>query len=100
MQITLPLCLHVENPAIVFHVPAGTSLLTVPRPAPPLANPNKYHCPGPPGPTRGTAVGPGVSRLDFMVQQAIQRTLAGWQQRLGRMPRLGASVIGRTLCLA
>jgi lactate racemase len=39
MQIPLPLCMQAENPAIVFHVPAGTDLLTVPRPAPPLANP-------------------------------------------------------------
>jgi hypothetical protein len=31
----------------------------------------------------------GESRLDLMVQRAIQRTLATWQQRLGRMPRLG-----------
>lgn len=29
----------------------------------------------------------GESRLDLMVQRAIQRTLALWQQRLGRMPR-------------
>ena len=31
----------------------------------------------------------GESRLDLMVQRAIQRTLAIWQQRLGRRPRLG-----------
>jgi hypothetical protein len=31
----------------------------------------------------------GERRLNLMVQRAIQRTLATWQQRLGRMPRLG-----------
>jgi hypothetical protein len=31
----------------------------------------------------------GESHLDRMVQHAIQRTLAVWQQHLGRMPRLG-----------
>src|SRR5712691_6499356 len=39
MPITSPLRLHADMPAIVFHVPAGTDLLTVPRPAPPLAKP-------------------------------------------------------------
>ena len=31
----------------------------------------------------------GESRLELMVQCAIQRTLAIWQQRLGRLPRVG-----------
>ena len=31
----------------------------------------------------------GESRLELMVQCAIQRTLATWQQRLGRLPRVG-----------
>jgi hypothetical protein len=31
----------------------------------------------------------GESRLDLIVQRAIQRTLAAWQQRLSRMPRVG-----------
>src|SRR5215475_1622019 len=39
MQITFPLRIRAESPALVFYVPAGTDLLTVPRPAPPLANP-------------------------------------------------------------
>jgi lactate racemase len=39
MSTTSPLRIHAGMPAIVFHVPAGTDLLTVPRPAPPLANP-------------------------------------------------------------
>jgi hypothetical protein len=31
----------------------------------------------------------GETRLDLMVQRAIERILAAWQQRLGRLPRLG-----------
>ena len=31
----------------------------------------------------------GESRLELIVQCAIQRTLATWQQRLGRLPRVG-----------
>ena len=39
MPITSPLRIHADIPATVFNVPAGTDILTVPRPAPPLANP-------------------------------------------------------------
>src|SRR5262250_1893092 len=39
MPITAALRIHADIPAIVFDVPAGTALLTVSRPAPPLANP-------------------------------------------------------------
>ena len=31
----------------------------------------------------------GETRLDLMVQRALERILATWQQRLGRLPRLG-----------
>jgi hypothetical protein len=31
----------------------------------------------------------GETCLDLMVQRALQRLLAAWQQRLGRLPRLG-----------
>jgi hypothetical protein len=31
----------------------------------------------------------GETRLDLMVQRALERVLATWQQRLGRLPRLG-----------
>src|SRR5262247_4353402 len=39
MLTTSPLRIQTDIPAIAFDVPAGTDLLTVPRPAPPLANP-------------------------------------------------------------
>src|SRR5215468_6132583 len=39
MPTTSALRIHADIPAIVFDVPAGTDLLTVSRPAPPLANP-------------------------------------------------------------
>src|SRR5215470_3548868 len=39
MPTTSALRIHADMPAIVFDVPAGTDPLTVPRPAPPLANP-------------------------------------------------------------
>src|SRR5947208_7067546 len=39
MPTTSPLRIHAAMPAIVFDVPAGTDLLTIPCPAPPLANP-------------------------------------------------------------
>jgi hypothetical protein len=38
MLTTSPLRIHTDILAIAFDVPAGTDLLTVPRPAPPLAN--------------------------------------------------------------
>jgi len=67
MQITSPLCIHAEIPAIVLHVPAGTDLLW--RQA-------------------FEAVTVPVSE-PYEVFITIQRTLAVWQQRLGHMPRLG-----------
>jgi hypothetical protein len=39
MPTTSSLRIHADRPAIVFDVPAGTDLLTVPRSAPPLASP-------------------------------------------------------------
>jgi hypothetical protein len=39
MSTMSPLRIQAQLPAIIFDVPAGTDLLTVPRPAPPLADP-------------------------------------------------------------
>jgi hypothetical protein len=39
MPTPSPWCIHADIPAIVFEVPAGPDLLTVPPPAPPLADP-------------------------------------------------------------
>ena len=39
MLTTSPLRIHADIPALVFDVPAGTDFLTVPHPAPSLANP-------------------------------------------------------------
>jgi hypothetical protein len=66
MQITSPLRIHAEIPAIVLHVPAGTDLLW----------------------RQAFEAATVLSEL-YEVFITIQRTLAVWQQRLGRMPRLG-----------
>ena len=66
MQITSPLRIHAEIPAIVLHVPAGTDLLW----------------------RQAFEAAIVLSEL-YEVFITIQRTLAVWQQRLGRMPRLG-----------
>ena len=39
MLTTSPLRIQTGIPAIAFDVPAGTDLLTIPHPAPPLTNP-------------------------------------------------------------
>ena len=39
MSIPSPLCIQADVPAVTFGVPAGTDILTVPHPAPPLADP-------------------------------------------------------------
>src|SRR5436305_685417 len=41
MPTTSPLRIHADMPAVVFDVPAGTDVLTVPCPALPLANPTR-----------------------------------------------------------
>ena len=74
MQITSPLRIHAEIPAIVLHVPAGTDLLW--RQAFEAAT------------AFLTEAATVLSEL-YEVFITIQRTLAVWQQRLGRMPRLG-----------
>jgi len=39
MPTNSPLCIQATAPAVAFEVPAGTDILTVPHPAPPLADP-------------------------------------------------------------
>jgi nickel-dependent lactate racemase len=39
MPIPSPLCIQADVPAVTFGVPAGTDILVVPHPAPPLADP-------------------------------------------------------------
>src|SRR5262249_35387086 len=41
MPISSPLRIQADIPAVTFGVPAGTDILTVPHPAPPLADPTR-----------------------------------------------------------